>query len=556
MNTVSAEPQLAEPYLLEWLSSVGLDVEYVRAEGNTLYYLDERGQEIPVVDYAGGYGSLLFGHNHPEISGCAQRLLASGVPVHAQFSRHPYAQDVAATLNRIIQRELGTDEYYSAIFANTGAEAVEAAVKHAELDRVLRLKELGERLAANLEAARAAVRDGTAAVSAEAYALLGLDEDANGSVNEAVGGGTAEAGFEALAAEIVRRNADRTARPPVFLALEGGFHGKLVGSVQLTHNEGYRTPFTALAARARFLPVDRPDTLKEIIESERGTLLDTVVEDGAVRVVERNAPVFCACVVEPIQGEGGIRELDTEFAAALEDACAAVECPIIVDEVQSGMGRTGTFLASSAVGLKGDYYALAKSIGGGVAKSSVMLARKSLYRPEFELVHSSTFAKDAFSCFIALKVLELLEADGGQAYRTAAERGGRLRGMLESVRADFPDVVSDVRGRGLMQGLEFHDQSGSQSPAVRESAGLLGYTVAGFLLRRHRVRTFPTASAVNTLRFEPSLYLTDSEIGQLEEALRDVCEIFDGTWKLSYWNTTKVKNPTGEQIRLDVNNWI
>ncbi|MCX4987070.1 aspartate aminotransferase family protein [Streptomyces sp. NBC_00572] len=513
MNSVSADPQLAEPYLLGWLASLGLDVDYVRAEGNTLYYLGANGAEIPVLDFAGGYGSLILGHNHPEITAYAQQLLASQTPVHAQFSRHPYANDVAVALNRILQRELGTEENYSAIFANTGAEAVEAAVKHAELDRGLRLAELREQLDANLAAARAAVADG-AVVAAEAYRLVGVDAQA----------GTA--GFEALAAAVAGHNAEQTGRPPVLLTLEGGFHGKLVGSVQLTHNEGYRAPFAALATPARFIPADSPQALKAVLESERATVFDLVVEGGTVSVAERNSPVFCAFVLEPIQGEGGIRVLSEEFAQEIQRACAEVDCPVIVDEVQSGMGRSGDFLASSALGLRGDYYALAKSLGGGIAKTSVMLTRQSRYRSEFELVHSSTFAKDALSCFISQKVLEILEADDGAAYRTVRERGAKLLGVLEGVRADFPDVVKDVRGRGLMLGLEFHDQSGSGSEAIRESAPLLGYTVAGYLMREHRIRTFPTASAVNTLRFEPSLYLTDAEIDQLERGLRGAAQLF------------------------------
>ncbi|MFB7541392.1 aspartate aminotransferase family protein [Streptomyces zaomyceticus] len=512
MNTVSADPQLAEPYLLGWLSSLGLDVDYVRAEGNTLYYLGASGEEIPVLDFAGGYGSLILGHNHPRITAYAQQLLASQTPVHAQFSRHPYANDVALALNRILQRELGTEENYSAIFANTGAEAVEAAVKHAELDRGLRLAELRTRLEENLAAARAAVAAG-AGVAPEAHRLAGTDTQGQA------------AGFEALAAAVTSRNAEQTARPPVLLTLEGGFHGKLVGSVQLTHNEGYRTPFAALATPARFLPANSPQALKNVLESERATVLDWVVDDGTVSLVERNSPVFCAFVLEPIQGEGGIRVLSEEFAQEIQRACAEADCPVIVDEVQSGMGRSGDFLASSALGLVGDYYALAKSLGGGIAKTSVMLTRQSRYRSEFELVHSSTFAKDAFSCFISHKVLEILEADDGAAYRTVRERGAKLLGMLEAVRADFPDVVKDVRGRGLMLGLEFHDQSGSGSAAIRDSAPLLGYTVAGYLMREHRIRTFPTASAVNTLRFEPSLYLTDAEIDRLEQALRDTARL-------------------------------
>ncbi|MFE2295594.1 aspartate aminotransferase family protein [Streptomyces sp. NPDC059452] len=515
MNSVTADPQLAEPYLLGWLASLGLDVDYVRAEGNTLYYLGAAGEEIPVLDFAGGYGSLILGHNHPQITAYAQELLASGTPVHAQFSRHPYANGVAVALNRILQRELGTGEDYFAIFANTGAEAVEAAVKHAELDRGLRLAELSARLEENLAAARAAVAAG-ARIAPEAYRLAGLDTPTAPAGPE---------GFEALAAAVVAHNAGQTGRPPVLLALEGGFHGKLVGSVQLTHNDGYRAPFASLAAPARFLPADSPQALKALLESERATVLDLVVQDGTVTVTERDSPVFCAFVLEPIQGEGGIRVLSEEFAQEIQRACAEAGCPVIVDEVQSGMGRSGDFLASSALGLRADYYVLAKSLGGGIAKTSVMLTRRSRYRPEFELVHSSTFAKDAFSCFLSGRVLEILEADDGAAYRMVRERGAHLLGMLQAVRADFPDVVRDVRGRGLMLGLEFHDQSGSASPAIRENAPLLGYTVAGYLMREHRIRTFPTASAVNTLRFEPSLYLSDAETRQLEQGLRGAAQL-------------------------------
>ncbi|MGP3925152.1 aspartate aminotransferase family protein [Streptomyces sp. 8N616] len=510
----SAEPGLAEPHLLEWLASVGLDVEYVRAEGNTLYALDENRREVPVVDFAGGYGSLIFGHNNPEIVAYAQKLLDSQVPVHAQFSRHPYANDVARALNVIIQRELGTGESYAAVFANSGAEAVEAALKHAELDRSMRLRALADEVEVHIEDVHSAVLRGDVEISGSARTLLGLAE-----------GSSASGGWEDLAAEIRRRNAAVLARPPLFLTLEGGFHGKLVGSVQLTHNEGYRTPFRALAAQARFVPPGRPDVLREIIESARSSLLDVVTDDGAVHVVERDAPVFCAFVLEPIQGEGGVNVITPEFAGDIQRACAAIGCPVVVDEVQSGMGRSGAFLASSHIGLRGDYYTLAKSLGGGLAKAAVMLVSRARYRKEFELLHSSTFAKDAFSCLIALRVLEMLEADGGRAYRLATERGGRLKDMLHSVRADFPDVVKDVRGKGLLLGLEFHDQSRAASAAIREHAPVLGYAVAGYLLREHRIRTFPTASAVNTLRFEPSVHLSDAEIAQLESALRGVCSV-------------------------------
>ncbi|MEU3714374.1 aspartate aminotransferase family protein [Streptomyces catenulae] len=510
--TVTSEcPELAEPYLRQVLDTAGLAVEYVRAERNTLYRRGADGEEIPVSDFAGGYGSVLLGHNHPEIVTRARELLTAQTPVHAQFSRHPYANHLAAALNRVIHRELGTDEPYFAIFGNSGAEAVEAAVKHAELDRGMRISALLEEADGRLTAARSAVADG-ATVPAEVCARLGVP---------------ATEGFASVEREIRRRNEKSAASPPLFLALEGGFHGKLVGSVQLTHNEGYRLPFKSLAAQARFVPNGDADHLRKIHAAERRTLLAADVVDGRITVTERELPVFCAFLVEPVQGEGGVHPLTAAFAGEIQRFCADIDCPVIVDEIQSGMGRTGALLASSRVGLRGDYYTLAKTLGGGIAKTSVMLVREARYRKEFEIVHSSTFAKDSFSCHIALTVLDLLERDGGRAYRRAEERGEALRAVLDSVHADFPDVVKEVRGRGLMLGLEFHDRSGASSAELRELAGsgLFGYFLAGHLLRRHRVRTFPTASAVNTLRFEPSLQVSDAELEQLRAGLREVCAL-------------------------------
>ncbi|WP_433262060.1 aspartate aminotransferase family protein [Actinosynnema sp. CS-041913] len=469
-------PELAEAHLRGLLSQLGLDAEYVRGSGDTLWWRKASGEEVPVVDFVGGYGSLVLGHNHPEIVAHARDLLDRQVPVHAQFSYHPYANDLALALNRVLWREFGVDEPYSAIFANTGAEAVEVALKHAEMDR-------GARVAALRE-----------------------------SVEEHLATAPAE-----LVEQVRAHNEGRFDVPPVFLTLAGSFHGKLAGSVQLTHHGGYRLPFRGLAAQARFVS---DGEVAKAVEASRVTVLDVV--DG--QLVERDLPVVAAFFVEPIQGEGGIHVLDEGVAADIRAAADTFGFPVVVDEVQSGVGRTGAFYAASHIGLLGDYIVLAKALGGGLAKSSVLLVRQSRYLPDFELLHSSTFAKDALSCHLGSRVVELLEASDGAAYRQAAARGAALEEALRSVRASFPSVVSDVRGRGLMLGLEFADQSGGPG-RLGEFArmGLLGYVLAGYLLNAHHVRVFPTASASHTLRFEPSIAITDSQIEQLVAGLRSAC---------------------------------
>ncbi|WP_128380659.1 aspartate aminotransferase family protein [Streptomyces cavernae] len=505
------ERELAEPYLGGLLASLGLSVHYSRAEKDTLFYRDGTGREVSVLDLVGGYGSTIIGHNNPDIVAYAKELLDQGVPVHAQFSKHPYANDLALKVNAIIKREFGTSDDYAAIFANSGAEAVETAMKHAEFDRVAKLAELAERIDANIEKTRAAVGGGAEVVVDDVHRQLGTEAAV-----------PAEAPLDEVVAAIRAVNGERMSAPPVFLAPEGAFHGKLVGSVQLTHNAGFRTPFSALAAQCRFVPVHEPDALAKTLESERRTLFDLTVDGRAVRVVEREMPVVAAFILEPVQGEAGIRLFDRDGALRIQQACAAADCPIIVDEIQSGMGRTGAFFAGSHLGLRGDYYTLAKSLGGGIAKAAMTLVRGSRYRKEFELVHSSTFAKDAFSTLIAGRTVDLLEAEDGKVYRTAVERGNRILDMLRKLQAEFGDVIKDVRGKGLMIGLEFHDQSGSSSAVIAEQsrAGLLGYVLSGYLLRVHALRILPTASATNTLRLEPSVHITDAEIARLESGLR------------------------------------
>ncbi|MDN3265298.1 aminotransferase class III-fold pyridoxal phosphate-dependent enzyme [Streptomyces sp. CSDS2] len=505
---------LVDTELHQAVSQVGLDVEYIRSRGNTMWARDRHGGEVPVTDFIGGYGSLILGHNHPEVVARARDLLDRDTPVHAQVSLRPEAAAVAAVLNRILQREFDTDEPYFAVFANSGAEAVEVAVKHAEMDRRMRLEELTAAIEEHIADARTALTEGSAVLAPAVLTAVGLPATA-----------APESALDALQARA--RTLGVQAPGPRLFTLAGGFHGKLLGSIQLTHNPQFRAPFTALGVQPRFLPVNQPEALRPALAAERTTVLDVTVGAGVVDVVERDVPVFCALLVEPVQGEGGIVPLTPEFAKELQAVCAEFDCPIVVDEIQTGAGRSGAFFASSLLQLRGDYYTLAKSLGGGLVKTSVTLVRGRRYRPQFELVHSSTFAKDAFSSGIALKVLDLLETDGGTAYRTAALRGARLVQALEAVRAEYDDIISDVRGLGLLVGIEFADRSGVGSPMVRQTqpAGLFGFLVSGYLLHEHLIRVMPTGSAPNTLRLEPSIGLTDDEIDRLATGLREVCEV-------------------------------
>lgn len=505
-----------KPQLARLLRAAGLDVSYTRAAGNSLFHRDEHGEEVEVLDLLGGYGSTILGHHHPAIVARAQQLLAEGVPVHAQFSLRARSGELAARLSAVLQRELSTEEPFIACFANSGAEAIEIAVKHAEFDRMLKLQDVLDEVTLNIERVQHALRGGRARVAPDIYRHAPFREQVFDVRH-----------FEDLIVHLIDHNAAQLSKRPVFLVLERSFHGKLIGSVQLTHNKNFRRPFQYLGLNTRFVAPGDVQQLQRVVEQEAATIYDLDVQGGLVRIVERPLPIIAAALVEPIQGEGGVHRLDRAFAQALRKTCHQLACPLIVDEIQSGMGRCGSFLASTQLPLKGDIVTLSKSLGGGLAKISAVLIRRDRYRRDFSLVHSSTFAEDDFSAAIALQVLDLLEADEGRAYGHIRALGNALLGALQALRERFPEVVREVRGQGLFIGVEFHDQRQARSAILRGAAygDGLGYHLAGYLLRRHRIRVAPTGSASRVLRLEPSMLLTEADIRRVQQAFEDVCQL-------------------------------
>lgn len=292
---------------------------------------------------------------------------------------------------------------------------------------------------------------------------------------------------------------------PVFWAMKGGFHGKTLGAIQFTWS--YRHPYDGMGPRVRFLDPNDPADLEEAFAQ---------------------ADDVAAMFLEPIAGEGGIKPVPTAFAARLQEVCAKHDIPIVADEIQTGMGRTGTFLASEALGLDPDYICLGKSLGGGLVKIGALMVKRRRFIEEFSLTHTSTFAEDDFSCGIALKALELLDRDGLIA--RCDEKGADLLHALDELRRRYPDVIEDVRGKGMMIGIQLRDQSDANSHVLRmlSQQGHLGHIAAGYMLNVHDIRLAPTLSQPFTLRLEPSAYLDDAEISRTSDAFETMCRAIRG----------------------------
>jgi 4-aminobutyrate aminotransferase len=255
-----------------------------------------------------------------------------------------------------------------------------------------------------------------------------------------------------------------TGRPYVVSFL-GGFHGRTYGSVSLTASKAkYHAHFGPLLPGVYHVPFGSAG-------------LDELEQRVFHRLVPANE--VAAIVVEPIQGEGGIVVPDDEFLPRLRRICDQHGILLVADEVQSGMGRTGRMWAIQHWGVEPDVILTAKGLASGMPIGA-MIAREHLMTWSAG-AHGSTFGGNPVSCAAALATIALLE-DG--LIENAAERGEQVQAALRPLLAAFPDHVRDVRGKGLLVGVQF--DSGATAAAVEHAAfqrGLMVLTAGDDVVR-------------------------------------------------------------------------
>lgn len=266
-----------------------------------------------------------------------------------------------------------------------------------------------------------------------------------------------------------------------FIALEQSFHGRTTGAIAVTHNPKYREPFGPLIGPVHFVPPNDIDALRRAFECEPA-----------------------AMILEPIQGEGGLRTLDEAFLIAARELCDATDTVLIHDEVQCGSGRTGRFLASQWSDAQPDLVTLAKPVAGGLPMSVVLAGAKL----EGVLVpgdHGSTFGGGPLASRAALVFLDELEnglLDSVQA------RGAQLEIGLEALAARHP-IVIERRGRGLIQGLKL--ERGSSDLARECFANGLVVGTAGSEV----VRLLP-AYVITEQQLSSALEILDAALTKIE----------------------------------------
>jgi acetylornithine/succinyldiaminopimelate/putrescine aminotransferase len=492
------------PLVGEMLAALRLDVVFHRGEGDSLFHFDDQGREHEVTDFLGGYGALVFGHNHPELTAVAIRHFETKIPLFAQLSCRAPAARLGARLSEMMLARTG--RAFVTTLSSTGAEAVEAAMKHAEYAHRERIRCLLREVDAKASTVRRGLAEGR-------YRLSRRFFDQADSCLRFVGGENVDA-----VAEAMRHHDERGFETPsVFLSLRRAFHGKTLGALGLTHHAGYRTPFARAGSRSTFVEGGNVPELEAAIRSATIPYVTLAVDAaGEVGLVELGHVNVAALFVEPLQGEGGMHVTSRDYLQRCRELASEHAFPLVFDEIQSGMGRTGTFLFSEQLGVVADYYTLSKGLGGGVAKVSALLVEASQYERQFGLIHTSTFGEDDLGSAVALRALELLE-ERPELMRNCVERGHQIGDALMGLQDEYPDVIDSVRGVGLMIGVEFRPQEDRGSPAIGAlfAQGLFGYVVSGYLLHEHGLRIAPCMSNRAILRIEPSALIGQEACGRL-----------------------------------------
>ena len=263
------------------------------------------------------------------------------------------------------------------------------------------------------------------------------------------------------------------------VALEQSFHGRTFGSLSVTWDEHYRAPFEPLLAGVRFVPAN-----------DSAALLSAVSTRTA------------AIIVEPIQGEGGVRPLTPAFAATINDVSARTGALVIADEVQSGLGRTGYPFYFGAIGLKPHLVSLGKALGAGVPVGAALLAEEVAEKISFG-DHGSTYGGNLLACRATLCFLDELVGGGLMAH---IGRMGRYFEQRLHAMAARHGVIKEVRGCGLIWGLQLTSDAAPVVAAALER------------------RVIVNRTAETVVRLLPPLVITESEA---EEALARLDGAFD-----------------------------
>ncbi|MFB2839066.1 aspartate aminotransferase family protein [Floridanema evergladense] len=264
---------------------------------------------------------------------------------------------------------------------------------------------------------------------------------------------------------------------PVILTAKASFHGRTLATITATGQEKYQKHFDPLVPGFHYVEYNDISAIKNAIGD---------IDTGDRRVA--------AILLEALQGEGGVRPGEKEYFQEIRQICDDIGILLIMDEVQVGMGRSGKLWGYENLGIEPDIFTSAKGLGGGIPIGAMLCKSKcDIFQPG---EHASTFGGNPFACAVALAVCQTLEQEN--ILENVQQRGEQLRAGLKEIAVQYPKQITEIRGWGLINGMELRADSKLTSADVVKEA-----MAEGLLL-------VPAGQKV--VRFVPPLIVTASEI--------------------------------------------
>ncbi|MGB3616223.1 MAG: aspartate aminotransferase family protein [Elainellaceae cyanobacterium] len=272
---------------------------------------------------------------------------------------------------------------------------------------------------------------------------------------------------------------------PVIITAKASFHGRTLATVTATGQPKYQKNFNPLVPGFHYVPYN-----------------DTAALEAAIAELDQSQRRVAAIMLEPLQGEGGVRPGDRDYFARVRQLCDEKGILLILDEVQVGMGRSGQYWGHEVLGIEPDVFTSAKGLGGGIPIGALLCKSScDVLRPGD---HASTFGGNPFVCGVALAVCQTLEQES--ILENVQQRGEQLRSGLRAIAADYPQLFAEARGWGLINGLVLRDDAEMTSIDLVKAAMAAGLLVV------------PAGPKV--VRFVPPLVVSADEVDSALQAVR------------------------------------
>lgn len=413
------------PQWVRLLDLLEMNVKYERCAGTELLTSDGR----RIVDFLSGYCVHNIGHNHPDVIRALQAELQRSGPTMIQT----HVADLAGELADQLCRRAG-GKLSRAVFASSGSEGVEAAIKFARA---------------------------------------------------------------------------HTRRPGI-LAADHAFHGLTCGALSLMSDAFWGEGFGPLLPDTKTIPFGSLDALERELKSKK----------------------FAAFIVEPIQSEGGVCVPTDEYLRGAQELCRKYGTLFVLDEVQTGMYRTGKFLAAHSFGVGPDIVILAKALSGGLVPVGAVLMSEDICDSVYSslpraFVHTSTFSENTLAMRAGLATLEVLEREN--LGNRSIESGEYLRNALQGAVGEF-EMVKEIRGMGLLMGIAFQPPKQLKLRIPYEAfaavhAGMFGQIVVMRLFRDFGFLTQVCGNDFMVLKVAPPLVIEREQMDSFVGAVRDLLKL-------------------------------